>query len=261
VFSFALEALRPRVYTSSQLADLTGLPVVASIPALGGLSRSKAIEALAQSGGPAMESFRSMAYSFLAAGRSAGTTVMFTGIGTSGSSSFAAAQFAVALAQAGTSVVLVDAERTRQVVTNGFKASDKRGVSNAFQDGSDASSMLVDTKHDNLRILPIGTVPEAMAKSGVPERIEALVASLRHHAQTVVVSVAPTDLVADAAAFASQVDEVCLCVSARSNEYGTVPVAYDILDKAGAKTIKLILSDTSRDSEPFSAAKSIQRAG
>jgi hypothetical protein len=100
-----------------------------------------------------------------------------------------------------------------------------------------------------------------MAKAAVPERIEALIASLRQHAEVVVISVAPADLVADAAAFASKVDEVSLCVSAKSNEYGTVPTAFDILDKAGAKSVKLILSDTSRDSEPFSAAKSIQRAG
>jgi uncharacterized protein involved in exopolysaccharide biosynthesis/Mrp family chromosome partitioning ATPase len=261
VFSFALEALRPRVYTSGQLADLTGLPVVASIPALGGLTRSKAIEQLASSGGPAMESFRSMAYTFLAAGDQGSRTVLFTGIGTAGSSSFGAAQFAVALAQAGTRTILVDAERTRQVVTNGFKLTDKRGVSNAFQEGGDAATMLVDTKHDNLQVLPIGTVPETMAKAAVPERIEALIASLRQHAEVVVISVAPADLVADAAAFASKVDEVSLCVSAKSNEYGTVPTAFDILDKAGAKSVKLILSDTSRDSEPFSAAKSIQRAG
>lgn len=260
VFSFALEALRPRVYSSSQLAELTGLPVVASIPALAGLTRSRAIESLAQSGGPAMESFRSMAYAYLAAGAKSGQTVLFTGIGTSGSSSFGAAHFAVALAQAGTKVVLVDAERTRQVITNGFKATDKRGVSNAFQDGSNPTDMLIDTKHDNLQLLPIGNVAEALAKYSTPDRIESLVASLRQHAQVVVVAVAPTDLVADAAAFASKVDEVCLCVSAKSNEYGSVPIAYDILDKSGARSIKLILSDTSRDTEPFTAAKSIQRA-
>ena len=207
-----------------------------------------------------MESFRNMAYTYFAAGAQSGQTVLFTGIGSAGSSSFGAAQFSVALAQAGANVILVDADRTRRVITNGFKASDKRGVSNAFQDGSDPISMLVDTKHANLRLLPVGTVPEALMTSVSPDSIESVIGRLRQESQIVVIAIAPTDLVADAAAFASKVDEVCLCVSARSNEYGTVPMAYDILDKAGAKSIKLILSDTSRDSEPFSAAKSIQRA-
>jgi uncharacterized protein involved in exopolysaccharide biosynthesis/Mrp family chromosome partitioning ATPase len=260
VFSFALESLRPRVYTSGQLADLTGLPVVASIPALPGLTRTKAVESLAKPGGRVLESFRNMAFTYLASGAGQGQTVMFTGIGAAGSSSVGAAQFAVALAQAGTKVILVDAERTRQVITNGFNATDKRGVSNALHDNADASSMLVDTIYDNLRVLPIGTVPEALISDAAPDKIEAMIASLRQNAQIVVVSVAPTDILADAAAFAARVDEVCLNVSARTNEYGTVPMAYDILDKAGAKSIKLILTDTAKEGEPFTSATSIQRS-
>jgi Mrp family chromosome partitioning ATPase len=207
-----------------------------------------------------LEGFRNMAYTYLAAGSPHGQAVLFTGIGAAGSSSIGAAQFAVALAQAGTRVVLVDAERTRQVVTNGFGATDKKGLSNVFQDGGDASSMLIETRHKNLSLLPIGTVPEAMVPESGLDRIESVLASLKQHAQVVVVSVAPADMVADAAAFASRVDEVCLSVSARTNEYGSVPTTYEILDKAGARSIKLILTDTGRDGEPFTAARAIQRA-
>lgn len=260
VFSFAMEALRPRVYTSAQLADLTGLPVVASIPALPGLSRSKAVESIARPGGRVMESFRNMAYTYLATGSGQRQSVLFTGIGSSGSSAIGAAQFAVALAQAGTSVVLVDAERTRQVITNGFDATDKPGISNAFQSGSDPASMLVQTVHENLRLLPIGTVPEAMMSESGFERVDSIIESLSKSAQFVVISVAPADIVADSAAFASRVDEICLCVSARTNEYGSVPTAYDILDKAGAKSIKLILADTGKEGEPFTTATAIRRA-
>jgi MinD-like ATPase involved in chromosome partitioning or flagellar assembly len=248
------------VYTSGQLADLTGLPVVASIPSLPGLTRTKAVESLSKPGGRVLESFRNMAYTYLASGAGGGQTVMFTGIGAAGSSSVGAAQFAVALAQAGSTVILVDAERTRQVVTNGFNATDKRGVSNALHEGSDASTMLVDTIYENLRVLPIGTVPEALVSNAAPERVEAMLSTLRQKAQIVVVSVAPADILADAAAFASRVDEVCLNVSARTNEYSTVPMAYDILDKAGAKSIKLILTDTAKEGEPFTSATSINRA-
>ncbi|MCH8979731.1 MAG: hypothetical protein IH945_10895 [Armatimonadetes bacterium] len=261
VMSFSLESLRPRVYTSVQLAELTGLPVVASIPALPGLSRSRAIESLSASGAVAMESFRNMAYSFLATRTDAGRTIMFTGIGAAGSSSIAAAQFAVALAQAGTKVVLVDAERTRQVITNGFAAIDRKGVSDAFRSGGGAAEMLVGTQHENLRLLPIGTVPDAMMAEGGLAQIDRIVAALRSEAEVVIIAVAPTDVVADAAAFASRVDEVCLSVSAKTNEYGAVPTAFDILEKAGAKSIKLILTDTGRDGEPFAAGTSIQRAG
>ena len=185
---------------------------------------------------------------------------MFTGIGTAGSSSIGAAQFAVALAQAGTKVVLVDAERTRQVITNGFAANDKKGVSDAFRSGSGVAEMLVGTQHDNLRLLPIGTVPEAMMAEGGLAQMDRTIAALRSEAEVVIIAVAPTDVVADAAAFASRVDEVCLSVSAKTNEYGAVPTAFDILEKAGARSIKLILTDTGREGEPFATATSIQRA-
>lgn len=260
VMSFALESMRPRVYTSSQLGELTGLPVVASIPSLSGVSRSRAVEGLAASGSSAMESFRNMAYSYLATRAEGSQSVMFTGIGTAGSSSIGAAQFAVALAHAGRKVVLVDAERTRQVITNGFDANDMKGVSDAIQQGSDVVSMLTDTEHENLRLLPIGTVPEALMSEAGLDRIEAVMAALCGVADVVVIAVAPTDVVADAAAFASKVDEVCLCVSARANNYGDVPMAFDIMEKSGAKTVKLILTDTSKDGEPFAAGTSIQRA-
>ena len=261
VFSFALESLRPRVYTSSQLADLTGLPVVASLPGALGVSRSKAIESLSNANAAPMESFRNMAYTYLAAGASAGQSVLFTGIGSAGSSSISAAQFAVALAQAGIKVVLVDAERTRQVVTNGFRANDKRGISNAFHEGSDPTELLIDTKHEHLKLLPIGTVPDALASHADFSKVEAIVAALRAHAQMVVIAVSPADVLADAAAFASRVDEVCLSVSAKTNEYSSVPMAYEILHKAGAKSIKLVLTDSGKDGEPFSTPSSIQRAG
>jgi hypothetical protein len=103
-------------------------------------------------------------------------------------------------------------------------------------------------------------VPEALVSEAGPDRVESILGSLRQRAQIIVIAIAPTDIVADAAAFAAKVDEVCLSVSARSNEYGSVPIAYDILDKAGAKSIKLILTDTGRDGEPFSSPTSIQRA-
>jgi hypothetical protein len=103
-------------------------------------------------------------------------------------------------------------------------------------------------------------VPEALVANAAPERVEAMLSTLRQKAQIVVVSVAPADILADAAAFASRVDEVCLNVSARTNEYSTVPMAYDILDKAGAKSIKLILTDTAKEGEPFTSATSINRA-
>ena len=156
--------------------------------------------------------------------------------------------------------MLVDAERTRQIITNGFGANDKKGVSDAIQQGADPTSMLIDTEHENLRLLPIGTVPDALTSDARLERVEALINGLRGVADIVVVAVAPTDLIADAAAFAATVDEVCLNVSARTNDYSAVPMAFDILDKAGAKSVKLILTDTNRGGEPFSSGTSIRRA-
>lgn len=260
VFSFSLESLRPRVYTSSQLADLTGLAVVASLPAGGGVSRSKSIEALSQAGAPVLESFRNMAYTYLATANGGSKCVLFTGIGSSGSSSIGAAQFAVSLAGAGTKVILVDAERTRQIITNGFGANDKKGISNAFQEGSDPMNYVLGTKHENMHLLPIGTVADALISEAGIAKIKALLGALMSQAQAIVIAVAPTDILADAAAFASVVDEVCLSVSAKTNEYSTVPMAYEILDKAGSKTIKLILTDAGKAGEPFTAPGAITRA-
>ncbi|MCH7903657.1 MAG: hypothetical protein IH944_03715 [Armatimonadetes bacterium] len=257
IASFALESMRPRIYTSTQLADLTGLTVVASTPALSGTSRSSFVKALDGGSAQPAESFRNMAFGYLAKSTGECRTILFTGIGTSGSSAVGAVQFAITLAHSGKRVLLVDAERTRQILTIGFDAADSNGISDALG-GGDPAGMITDTRIENLRLLPIGVSTDRFIDAGMSS-LERVLDAIKADADYVIISVAPADTLADASAFASLVDEVCLSVSARTNEFSSVPIAFDILEQAGAKSVKLILSDAAKDSEPFTRTTAIRR--
>ena len=224
-----------------------------------GTSRSSFVKALDDGSANPAESFRNMAFGYLAKSTGECRTIMFTGIGTSGSSAVGAVQFAISLAHSGKRVLLVDAERTRQVLTIGFGAVDSNGISDALG-GGDPSGMITATRIENLQLLPIGASTDRFVDAGMSS-LERVLEAIKGDVDYVIISVAPADTLADASAFASLVDEVCLSVSARTNEFNSVPIAYDILEQAGAKSVKLILSDAGKDSEPFTRSTAIRRQG
>lgn len=261
MLSFAMESMKPRVYSSAQLHDLTGLPVVGSVPPLPGISRARIIQGLAQPNAKPAEAFRYMAFHYLARGDAEPYSLLFTGIGAAGASSVNAASFAVACAKTGMKTILIDLERKNAAVSKGFDAEGQRGITDILKEGS-VGEVMLETQHPALRVIPVGTQSDQSPSEVTPSRIAELVAQLKQEAQIIVVSTSACDVLADAAAMAGGVDEVCLTVSAKSNEYNTVPMAYDVLQKAGAHAISLILSDAPRDNEPFGTASTqIQRAG
>ncbi|MBL8087058.1 MAG: hypothetical protein JNM85_03180 [Chthonomonas sp.] len=261
LYSFVLESLKLRIQSSTQLTALTGLPVIASIPA-GQRTGAKGLRAIAKPGANPPESLRYMAFSMVTNNTKTMRTFMFTGIKTAMTTYASAAQFAVAVAKGGTRVLLVDADMFQSPITKIFEATGKPGMSDllAADSSQKVEDLVVPTVHENLMLLPGGTDTTLRFLTNAPQpKLEAIFQALRLYCDVVVVAIPPCDVLADASCIARLVDDVVLVVSAAQTNYRAVPLAQDLLNKAGAKAISIVMADAQADEEPFATKSAYLR--
>jgi tyrosine-protein kinase Etk/Wzc len=196
-----------------------------------------------------------MAFSTVAKYSSYPKVLLFTSTGNMVGSAASASQFALASAQSGLRTLLVDADLGHPDITRTFEATNRSGVSDILSRTllpSDQSDLVMSTVHANLFLMPAGTENSSVLADYETSHISALLDSVKNRADIVVINVPSCDIIADASRLAKFVDEVFLVLSARSTHYRSVPIAYDILRKSGAKEVSLILVDASAEEEAFS---------
>lgn len=252
-YSFAVESLRLPVHTSWQLAELTALPVAAAVPAIPKPLARRHEAAIREGSFKPIESFRYMAFSLLARATKP-KTVMFAGVGGDVGASSAAAEFAVATARTGAKTILVDCDLRSPQLSTLFGVSGRTGVSDVLGRtvlGGDSADLLVPTEHEGLMLLPAGTSIEAGLADFQTSHIVGLLADLAARADLVVLDLPAVDIYSDAARLASFVDEACLVVSAKTTSYRAIPMAQEIMEKAGARSMSIVLTNASSHDEPF----------
>lgn len=255
LFSFLVESMRLPVRTSGQLAELTGLPVLAAVPAVGRRRSQRLLRSLPRPECRPDESFRFMAFAQMARGEERPRLVMFTGVGGGVGCSSSAAQFALAASRTGLRVLLVDCDLRRPTLTRLFHAEDRSGVSDMLQRTmlpSDAGTLEIPTQHENLFLIPAGSDGNGGIGDYPTPHVIGILEGLQEKADLVVLDTPPCDVLADASRLAPYVDQVSLVVSAASTGFRAVPVAFDILNRSGAKEVQLVLTHASPRDEPFS---------
>lgn len=261
IYSFMMEAVKLRVHTSHQLAELTGLPVVATIPAMG-RGQQKGLSSFAQAGARPNESFRNYVSGFLAKNHEMPRMIMFTGIGMVAGRSSSSVQFALAMAGAGKRVIIVDADPIRGLVTRAFGAEGRSGFSELLERNTlptDTSEVLFSTQHENLWLLPMGSDATKTIADRRLDQVQSVMAFLRGQADIIVFDVPPCDMFSDASRMAELTDEVCMVVSASTTNFSAIPNGYEILHRAGAEQVSLVLTDASVGDEPFAGTSNYSR--
>ncbi len=262
IYSFAVEAMRLRVHTSQQLSELTGLPVVATIPAMG-RGKQKGLRAYATEGSRPSESFRHMAFTFLAKDHSLPRTVMFTSVGSVAGRTSSALQFAMGVAHSGKRVLLVDADPVRFLATKAFEAEGRTGFSDLLERQTlpgDGTDVVMSTVHENLSFLPAGSTMAKSASDYTDEQLQGVLEHLKSVADVIVFDTPPCDVFADATRLSESVNEVFMVVSANSTNYAQIPNGYELLTRAGAKEVSLVLTDASPTEEPFTGTQSYAKS-
>jgi capsular exopolysaccharide synthesis family protein len=159
---------------------------------------------------------------------------------------------AAALAEAGFSTILVDADLRRPSLHIACGVPNDRGLSNVLI-GGNAESLLLTTAIPNLRILPSGQTPPNPSDMLASQRLPACLAKLRTLVDYVIVDTSPVLAVPDALALAPHTDGVVLVVHARDARAGQVRRAREAFERVGAPVLGTVLNSYPHPSTAYYA--------
>ncbi len=246
---FAADSLSQRVKGSLQLSELTGLPVLASLPA-GRASESSlgALKSQLESRTPSSESFRYMAAALTARGADASRSFLFCNPRRSGPAALASLNFAQSLVEVGKRVLLVDIDALSGALSRILDVKEATGLIDLLSD----PSAPIDPVHvAGFDVLPIGAGQATLLSAGI-RSLPQVLARLTEAYDCVIFAGSPCEVLADSSSLCGHVDETVLVVSERANNALDVLRAQELLLRAGARALSLVLVDATNVEEPFS---------
>jgi capsular exopolysaccharide synthesis family protein len=162
------------------------------------------------------------------------------------------ANLAVAVAQSGRKVILVDCDLRRPALHQIFDARNTPGFTDMMRDDALMSQPpLQETAVPNLYLLPSGTLPPNPAELLGSRRMSEVIAALQQHAEMVLFDAPPVIAVTDAAVLASKVDAVLLVVSAGKTKREHAKKAKALLEKVNAHLIGTVLNNVKGESSLY----------
>ena len=265
--AFIREGLDRTVKTAEDIENQIAIPTLAVIP-LGTKSRGRygryfAREApkvpasgnlgLAIMNSPRSEmaeSFRALRTSILLSSSPQPPQVLLvTSAHPSEGKTFASVNLALALAQRGGRVLLIDGDLRKPTVLkalglgNGEGEGDGSGLSSYLtgEQGID-SALMSFTALPNLSVLPSGPIPANPAELVSSPAMVRLVGELRQRFEHIVFDSPPLLLVTDGILLSTLADGVVLVVESGSTSRGALHRVRQILDRSGAKTLGAVLN-------------------
>jgi len=245
--ALALAFLDDRLESREDLRRALGLPVPAVIPELptgveavpvARITELKPLSAHA-------ESYRFLrAELMLGSGNERLKTLMVATAKPGQGGTTTAVNLAVALAEVGKRVVLVDADLRRPGLHKFFGESNEAGLTSLLTNGSrDASYALRRTGLETLVLLPAGPPADNPAALLGSERMRQIMARLREHADYVVIDTPSAATFADAAMLGPLVDGVIIVTRAKQSVREVDLHTKELFARVGANVIGAVLND------------------
>lgn len=168
-------------------------------------------------------------------------TIMFTSSGPGEGKSTTISNTAVAMAQSGKRVILIDCD-LRKPVQHKIFAKRNKGVTNALVEETDPLKLLQETEVDNLLLLPSGPIPPNPSELLGTARMQQIIECLKEHCDLLIIDAPPVVAVTDASVLAAKVDGIVLVVNAGSNRPEMVQKAKELLVKAKGHILGVVLN-------------------
>ncbi|AJQ26010.1 CpsD/CapB family tyrosine-protein kinase [Pelosinus fermentans] len=168
-------------------------------------------------------------------------TIMFTSSGPGEGKSTTIANTAVALAQSGKKVILVDCD-LRKPVQHKIFGKKNRGVTNILVEEIEADHFIQETQVENLRLLTSGPIPPNPSELLGSAKMQELIKYLKTQADYVIIDAPPVIAVTDASVLASKVDGITLIINSGSVRPEMAQKAKDLLIKANGHLLGVILN-------------------
>lgn len=207
--AFVMEAFDNRAYSTRQIANLTGLPVVGEIPnAPHHTSRELLLAEV-----PYSEAIRRLRTNILAANGEEGLrSILVTSAGPAEGKTTVATNLAISMAQTGRRVMLIDTDIRQPKVHEVFDLNNEKGLSAVLHRRAEWDDVKQPTGYHGLDVIVTGPPQQRTPELLDQATIGALIDDLTNYYDFVILDGSPFLLVADAAMFVSVPDGVLLIV-------------------------------------------------
>lgn len=175
-------------------------------------------------------------------------TIMFTSAGPGEGKSTTAANTAVALAQSGKEVLLVDCD-LRKPVQHRIFGKKNRGVTNILVEDLPFEQFIQETDVSGLKVLTSGPIPPNPSELLGSAKMVRLIDLLKMQADYVVIDAPPVVAVTDASVLSSKVDGILLVVSAGIARPEMAQKAKEALERANGHILGVVLNRVEIDAE------------
>lgn len=243
-----LEYMDATIRTPGEATEHTGFPTLALLPAVVHVENGP--YPLLSHGTPAGfdEACRQLRSDlmFSMAART-GPMILVTSTGPGEGKSMVAANAAVALAQSGQRVLLIDADLRRPVVHTIFPCPQEPGLSNILTSQATLQDGLCESGVPGLSVLTAGRIPPNPPELLGSKRFEELLASLSADVDWVIVDSPPVMAVTDASLMTKHASGVLFVVAARTARRGNVRRALEQLVNVRAPLLGVVLNRVELD--------------
>jgi len=250
--AFFFEYLDTRIKSPDEIKVHLGLPYLGLVPAI---PRGSAdAEPLINNGVPPkfVEAFRTIRTSLLFSfPENRGRSIVVTSVGPGEGKTLVASNLAIALAQAGQRVVLVDADLRRPRLHKIFGHQQEPGLSDLIIGKAKVSEVVRKSHIDGLSVLPAGSAPPNPAELLLSPRFKGFISKLPDAFDWVITDSPPVMAVTDASIVAHVVSGVLFVVGSEMTSRHAAQVALEQLDSAKASFVGAVLNRVDLERNAF----------
>ncbi len=207
-----------------------------------------ALVTLTDASGPAADAYRALRMNLQFASLDSDlTSLVIASPEVNPSKSTVAANLAIVTAQAGSRVILVDADLRRPGVHTLFECPQAPGIT-TYMLAQDSESVppLLDSGVENLRLLTCGDLPPNPADILSSNKMAVLLGILKTQADLVIFDAPPVNVAVDAGVLSAQTDGLMLVVRAGHSRKDRVEQAKETLKRFHARVLGAVLTDVSQ---------------
>jgi non-specific protein-tyrosine kinase len=243
--AFLFENLDITLYTTKQVEEVTELPALGKIPT----ARRRRQVSLFNGNSPQAEAFRCLRTNIFTLDHDAPLqTLLITSAEPREGKSTIVTSLALAIAQSGRKVVVVDSDLRRPTLHKVFDLSNKVGLSSVLSQEITLEEAVQDSQVSGIQVLTSGPLPSNPAELLGSPHMTALIEQLARQFDTVLFDAPSLLAVTDAAVVAPIVDGVVLVVGRAQARRKAVRAACKQLTDVKAKSIGAVVNRAERDS-------------
>ena len=248
--AFVLESFDTTLRTSEEIEQVTTCQILGEVPTLSNSSAGQGIRPMNDD--PVnVEAFRRLRTNFIGLGApSQLKTAIITSPEPGEGKSTIAANLAVAIAQSGQTIALVDADMRLPVLHELFELPNI-GLSSVLQEEMDLEGALQLSAVPGLTIMTSGTFSPKSTELLASTKMERVIEQLRDRFDMVLFDTPALLAVADTSVLAAMVDGAVLIVGKGQTRRESAGTGYRQLEKTGVPWIGLVVNRTSLDTSHY----------